>query len=482
MTIKNVIRAGDRMLELTGGSQVTLTSDPGPDSPIFNFTYHNACNKGAAWFEGRLWTFRFLNYQMDFRRWNDDDTWTYQPGVVTPSAGVTCLGYQTYASHKWGVPGLISYKDNIYMFWDRNTEYIGLVSHKHSWAYMRWNPNPAPNGATTIEAYETTKPGYYTQTYTKTAATVDNGHILDIIEYNGTLFVATPMNVFAVVPPTGDMSLVDEPSTNWDNMVTKSFGIFRPSSSSIGQLFILDANGKVNLITNIASEAADLKLINPNITNGNTASLGYGPALVNIGSTFYAFLNDTTGTVLFSSTDGTTWSNVTASLPSTWQSRNSHIKVCIDPSVPEVRVMFLSPVSPGAFDIYTFDGFSFTYLGSSASTVVLSYTFFDVGAADVEIEQSPVVDVIANTVTFNYQLFNEAGLTGTANLAAEYSIDRGITWFAATAGSGSDPLTGLNASDSRPTGAGEPYVFVWNYLADLGAGLFSNVRFRIRGA
>ena len=481
MTIKNVVRTATSVLSIAGGTTVTLTGDPLDGAPYI--TYHNACKRGTAWFEGRLWTFKVWQWgpapaytAAGFLRWDNvpnPNMWMVQPDYTT-ARQLNVLSMSGMDRH-FGVPGLIAFKDNVFMFWDIVDSDTAAVSTTHSWAYMRWNSTSGVNGLTTVEAsHYSSTPGYYERTYSKSLATVDNGHILDAIEYGGNLYFATPVNVITVTPPSGDMTLLDEPSTNWDDMVARTFGIFKAGSGA-GMLYVLDANGKVKQITGLVSEVADLKLVNPNIINGNTASLGYGPALVQIGSRCYAFLNDTTGTVLFSTLDGVNWTEVSGTLPAGWQNTHSHIKCVIDPSVPEVRVMFIH-AGTGTFDIYSFDGTTFTYLGSAAATNNVSYTFFDMDAADAELEGTVTVNTGLGTANIPFQLFREVTATGTINVAAEYSLDGGATWNTATG----VPKLSLDASDSRPVGTGASYTFVWQWLTDLGSGLYSNVRFRVR--
>jgi hypothetical protein len=61
------------------------------------------------------------------------------------------------------------------------------------------------------------------------------------------------------------------------------------------------------------------------------------------------------------------------------------------------------------------------------------------------------------------------------SIAAEYSVDRGVTWSAATpiAGQG-DGMTGLSSSPS-----GTSHTFVWDAGHDLGNGTFTNVQVRL---
>jgi hypothetical protein len=145
--------------------------------------------------------------------------------------------------------------------------------------------------------------------------------------------------------------------------------------------------------------------------------------------------------------------------------------------------MFVN-ASSGNFDIYLFDGASFIFYGSGSPSKVMSYTYFDLDAGDAELEGTVTVNSVAGTASIPYQIFREATATGTISVAAEYSLDSGTTWATALAktgsGMGSEVLTGLNASDSRPAGAGVSYTFVWDWFADLGAGLYPNIRFRIR--
>jgi hypothetical protein len=74
----------------------------------------------------------------------------------------------------------------------------------------------------------------------------------------------------------------------------------------------------------------------------------------------------------------------------------------------------------------------------------------------------------AFTVTLDYTLLDPEG--DVCSILVEYSTDGGTSYFAATMGSGGDGTAGLTAS-----AGGTDHRFVWDWTADLGAGLHQDV-------
>lgn len=496
MVIKQALYTGTGIIQLTSGSPATLTStDPHVDTEFEELTF--AARHGVAWFEGRLWLCIAEEdsgtYNVSMRRYNNDtDDWDYPPGG---SQGHLTSGSSSGRT-SFGSFGLISFRDAVHVYFQDDT--TGLIggSAIQSLGHSVWQPDPATNGTLTNQGTVYSR-GFLSKSNNEHAGT----HVLDLIEHNGTIYIALNSAVLSQTPPVGSVSVLEQMiGTNMNTAPSsKSFGTFVPASGS-EQLFMVQQPGLLKQITGTVTQVADFKNINSNIghVGRNADDPGVLPGCVQVGTEFFVFFIDTTtGVVMYKHTDPTedetNWTDATASLPSAWSGNvDTHIKIVTDPSenglnTPdgEVRVMF-EDNSSGAFDVYSFDGSAFTLLGSGSGPT-LSVGFFDPDAVDVEMEESPNIDSGVGTATFTYQLFREASATS-VSLEAEYSTNGGGTWSAAEAATGSDgitagqsgTITGLTASDSRPTGDGDSFTFVWAFENDLGSGVFTNVRFRIR--
>lgn len=482
MTIKNAIVDADAVLQASLG---TITTLPGAPSRTGNpaHVYSSAAQKGAAWFEGRLWTWG-SNHRtppptrnIHFRRFDNQvggytHTPGFQSGIFTGNTELS-VGGDGYS----GMPALLAFDDSVYLFTPkaRTPQPDGTLTDDYG--YIRWTSNPGSpadfDGATTV-----TTTSYVSPSYTKTFGYAA-GHCTDAIEFNGTIFIGTSAAILSFSPPAGSLNAVDElaASSDWTtDRTAKSFGIFRSNVETNPSLYCVFNDGLVKKVAGTVSVVEDLTSQDGTITSGiNTVSvgpadnptpefqdIGYGPACVQVGNEFFVWVNNTTGTVMYKSSDGTTYTDETSSLPAAWQTTNAHVKVSIDGSdvtlgqvQDSVRVMFVDAAS-NAFEIFEFDGTTFTSLGSGASSgLVASYTFFDDDAPDVEITETPTTDAGAGTASISYSIFRQVPEADAADLAVEYSTDGGLTWNTATAfagsGEGSETLTDLEVVRGRVT-------------------------------
>jgi CSLREA domain-containing protein len=80
---------------------------------------------------------------------------------------------------------------------------------------------------------------------------------------------------------------------------------------------------------------------------------------------------------------------------------------------------------------------------------------------------------VSGNVSVGYNLASTAEWA-TCSVTAQYSTDGGASWHVATSGPGGSGTSGLAVTPS-----GNPYTFLWNSSADIGASLSSNVFFKI---
>jgi hypothetical protein len=479
MTIKNVINDTDTVLQATLGTVTTLPGSLSRSSGNSGAVLSSACHKGAVWFEGRCWTWGALNTtppqrrNLFFRRFdNQVGGWTPVPGF---QSNIFITNFTISTGDNSGQPALISFDDSVYMFTGKGREAQSSGSFSVNYGYMRWTP--AINDPSNFDGDTTVTPTSYTSpSYTKSFGFACS-HVTDAFEFNGTIFIGTSNAILSFVPPGGTLTALDEmpASSDWTtDRTAKAFGIFKSVSDAVPSLYCVFNDGLIKKIAGTVSTVADISILDGSLVSGiNTVSvgpldpvefqdIGYGPACVQVGNEFFVWLNNSTGTIMYKTSNGTTFTDETSTLPSSWQSTNSHIKVAVDGSditlgqvQDTVRVMFVD-ASSNAFEIFTFDGTTFTSLGSAGTSgMASSYTFFDDGAPDIEITAPVTTDASAGTADISYSIFRQVPEVNGADVAVEYSIDGGLTWFTATAasgsGEGSETLTGLEVVRGKIT-------------------------------
>lgn len=480
MTIKNVIIDTAAALQASLGTVVTLSGSISRSGGAAT-VYTSAAQKGAAWFEGRVWTWGTVNRTsptrstIHFRRYDDIvSDWPTTPGFEGGASTVNTELTVGASGERSGMPALVAYDDSVYLFTPLGRALNSSATFTHSYGYIRWTSDPDDptnfDGSTTV-----TTSSYTTPSYNKTFGWAC-GHCLDALEFNGVIYIATPAAILSFSPPAGALTAVDELPTASDwttDRTAKSFGVFRSALETVPSLYCVLNDGKIKKIAGVVSTVADISLLDGTVTSGinsvsvgpadpvNFQDVGYGPACVQIGNEFFVWMNNSTGTIMYKSSDGSTFTDETSNLPSSWQSVNAHIKVSVDGSdvtlgavQDSVRVMFVD-ASSNAFEIFLFDGTSFISLGSAASSgLVSSYTFFDADAPDVEID-SVSTDASAGTASISYSIFRQVPEANAATVAVEYSIDGGLTWNTATAasgsGEGSETLNSLEVVRGRLT-------------------------------
>jgi len=491
MSTQNVIRTENCCYPFYRGSVGQPTANITWASTNY-IASNSACHRLSTWFKGHLITVRYYSNSWRLIRYDSiNNTWEN-------------LSYSfSLSSAPYAMPGLISFKNRVYLFWDYYGQNGGSTTYNrnHQLRFASWTAwGLSDQGGNVVVS------NYTTRQFEKSSDYQDCEHITDLIVYNNMIYVATAFGIYSTAPhpdydisstSMGSVGAIYLPSSGehlqpcTDEQCSKCFSVFNSPSGVF--LYCLFSDGRVGWVGSTFNQTADLTLVNSAIDDGvdlsggkYDVSIGYAGYLCQLNNKLYAFLNasgtggtGTSGIVLFESSDGINWTEKTDDIiPSTWKTQNGHIHGCIDAAASgECRIVFVADT--GGFDEYKFTGSGMELISTNGpldSTTWFAYDFWDKDAPDVEMSGCPSIDL--EKAVFNYRLFREVP-TENVEIIPEYSTDGGATWQVATRKTGvGDPTTGLSAGDLKNAPQGSGYVFAWDWVNDIGS--TQHVLFRLR--